>query len=159
MKHTIDAVWMGRRRFQALVGGHTIVMDAPERVGGEDLGTIPKPLVLTALAGCTGMDVAAILEKGGHSIRTLAITVDGTLSQGQPMRYTEVHLVFDITGAPASEAAAVAAVERSQRGLCGVSAMLQGIMEVNWAIRYNGVVVHTGHAGPGPSSLADRTAD
>lgn len=34
-----------------------------QKVGGEDSGPIPKQFVLTALAGCTGMDIAAILRK------------------------------------------------------------------------------------------------
>ncbi|MBL7950346.1 MAG: OsmC family protein [Flavobacteriales bacterium] len=149
MEHRIEATWIGRRRFNALVGGHTIVMDAPERVGGEDQGTIPKPLVLTALAGCTGMDVAALLDRSGHALDSLAITVDGELSQGHPMRYTAVRILFDMSGTAESQAAAVAAVERSQRELCGVSAMLQAIMPVRWEVRFNGALVLEGLAGRG----------
>lgn len=147
MKHTVETVWMGKRRFNAAVNGHTIVMDAPERAGGEDQGPIPKPLVLTALAGCTGMDVAALLEKGGQPLDSMAISVDGELSKGHPMRYTSVHILFDMTGPAEHEAAAVAAVERSQRGLCGVSAMLQGVMPVSWEVRFNGRTAHVGKAG------------
>jgi putative redox protein len=68
MAHEIEVQWMGKMQFNALVNGHTIVMDAPERVGGEDNGPIPKPFVLTALAGCTGMDIAAILRKAGKPV-------------------------------------------------------------------------------------------
>lgn len=63
MEHEIEAVWMEGMRFNALVQGHTVVMDAPERSGGNDEGPIPKPLVVTALAGCAGMDVVALLRK------------------------------------------------------------------------------------------------
>ena len=59
MTHEIDTQWMGKMQFNAIVNGHTIVMDAPERVGGEDNGSIPKPVLLSALAGCTRMDVIA----------------------------------------------------------------------------------------------------
>src|SRR5690606_10439153 len=38
MIHEIEAQWMGKMQFNALVNGHTLIMDAPERVGGEDLG-------------------------------------------------------------------------------------------------------------------------
>ena len=41
--HEIETQWMGKMQFNALVNGHTIIMDAPERVGGEDNGSIPKP--------------------------------------------------------------------------------------------------------------------
>lgn len=53
MAHEIEVQWMGKMQFNALIDHHTIVMDGPEKVGGEDSGPIPKPLVLTALAGCT----------------------------------------------------------------------------------------------------------
>ena len=62
-QHEIETQWMGKMRFNALVNGHTIVMDAPPRAGGEENGPIPKPLILTALSGCTGMDVVALLRK------------------------------------------------------------------------------------------------
>jgi putative redox protein len=63
MTHEIDTQWMGKMQFNSAIDGHTVIMDAPERVGGEDTGPIPKPFVLTALSGCTGMDVVAILRK------------------------------------------------------------------------------------------------
>ena len=132
MKHEIEAMWMGRRRFNALLNGHTVVMDAPERVGGEDQGSIPKPFVLSALAGCSGMDVVALLEKAGCVMDRFEIKVSGELSKGQPMQYTSAHAVYDFHGAPSCEQAAVAAVAKSHKELCGVSAMLQKIMPVTW---------------------------
>lgn len=33
---------MGKMRFNALVNGHTVVMAAPERIGGEDEGPVPS---------------------------------------------------------------------------------------------------------------------
>ena len=147
-EHVSQSEWKGRRRFEALAGGHTIVMDAPARVGGEDQGSIPKPLVLTALSGCTGMDVVALLEKGGHTIDRLANTVRGELSKGQPMRYTAAHITFHVDGPADSERAVIEAVNTSQQRLCGVSAMLQDLMPVTWEIRFNDRVVHTGQGGP-----------
>ena len=61
-KHEIETQWMGKMQFNSLINGHTVIMDAPERSGGEDHAPIPKPLVLSALAGCTGMDVVALLR-------------------------------------------------------------------------------------------------
>ncbi len=34
MVHEIETQWMGKMQFNALVNGHTIIMDAPERIGG-----------------------------------------------------------------------------------------------------------------------------
>ncbi len=33
---TIETMWMGKMQFNALVDGHAVVMDAPERAGGEE---------------------------------------------------------------------------------------------------------------------------
>ena len=45
MTHEVETQWMGKMQFNALVNGRTVVMDAPERVGGDDNGPIPKPFV------------------------------------------------------------------------------------------------------------------
>ena len=37
-----------------------VVLDGPEEFGGSNAGTRPKELLLIALGGCTGSDVATI---------------------------------------------------------------------------------------------------
>ncbi len=132
---------MGKMQFNALVNGHTIVMDAPERAGGEDNGPIPKPLVLTALSGCTGMDVAALLRKTQTEVDSFDIKVRGELSKGQPMQYTAIHLNYVFQGPQAFTEAALNAVTQSQEKICGVSDMLKKIMPVTWDVTYNGVLI------------------
>lgn len=147
MEHEVEAMWMDGMRFNALVQGHTVVMDAPERVGGNDEGPVPKPLVLTALAGCTGMDVIALLRKEGRKLRSFAIRVNGMLSKGAPMVYVAAHLRFDAEGAADDQQALIGAVQRSQNELCGVAAMLRCSLPVTWQLRFNGAVIAEG-AGP-----------
>ncbi|MEO8589383.1 MAG: OsmC family protein [Flavobacteriales bacterium] len=143
MKHAIEAVWMGKMQFNALVNGHTIVMDAPERVGGEDHGPIPKPFVLSALSGCTGMDVVAHLRKAGKPVDSLSIAVSGEISKPPPIIYTSVHLVYDFRGPEEAKEEALKAVAVSQETTCGVSFMLKRIMPVTWDVLYNGIMVFT----------------
>jgi putative redox protein len=90
-QHEIETQWMGKMQFNSLVNGHTIIMDAPERVGGEDNGPIPKPFVLTALSGCTGMDIIAILRKEQITLQDLNIKVTGELSKQQPIQSVCIH--------------------------------------------------------------------
>jgi putative redox protein len=94
-KHEIETQWMGKMQFNSLVNGHTIVMDAPERVGGQDAGPIPKPFVLTALSGCTGMDVIALLKKAGLAVDDLSMKVTGELSKQQPIEYVNIHVEYN----------------------------------------------------------------
>ncbi|HMN06067.1 MAG TPA: OsmC family protein [Flavobacteriales bacterium] len=132
---------MGKMQFNALImGEHTVVMDAPERVGGEDLGPIPKPLFLTSLAGCTGMDVVAIMRNRKKPLDKFEVRVAGQVSEDRPIQYTSVHLIYDMHGDASFEEEALKAVERSQRDLCGVSAMIKRALPVTWEVRYNEVV-------------------
>ena len=98
MAHEIEVQWMGKMRFNALVNGHTIVMDAPEKVGGEDNGPIPKPFILTALAGCTGMDIAAILRKADKKVDDLDMKVIGEISKRAPIEYIAIHVIYEFKG-------------------------------------------------------------
>jgi putative redox protein len=138
MKHEIETQWMGKMQFNALVNGHTIVMDAPERAGGEDNGPIPKPFILTALSGCTGMDVVAILRKSGKQVHGLDIKVEGEITKQQPIEYTAIHLTYAFTADDAIEEDALNAVSLSQNSYCGVSHMLKKIMPVTWDVFFNG---------------------
>jgi len=138
MKHEIETQWMGKMQFNALVNGHTIIMDAPERVGGEDHGPIPKPFVLTALSGCTGMDVIALLRKQGIELKDLNLKVSGEISKQAPIEYVSAHIIYEISGNTKDEQAAKNVVMYSQEKVCGVSHMLKKIMPVSWQIIYNG---------------------
>lgn len=139
--HEIETQWMGKMQFNALVNGHTIIMDGPERVGGEDNGPIPKPFVLTALSGCTGMDIVSILRKLGKEVKELNIIVTGELSAQQPVEYTAIHIVYDFKGDEVCKEAALNAVNLSQGKYCGVSHMLKKALPVTWKVNYNGVQV------------------
>ena len=138
MTHEIETQWMGKMQFNALVNGHTVIMDAPERVGGEDHGPIPKPFVLSALSGCTGMDVIALMRKAGKQLSELDIKVSGEISKHPPIEYVQIHITYDVKGAPEDTEAALDAVTTSQEKICGVSHMLKKIMPVTWQVLYNG---------------------
>jgi len=142
MKHEVETMWMGKMQFNALINGHTIVMDAPERVGGEDHGPIPKPFVLSALSGCTGMDVIALLRKGGKQLKDFNLKVSGEISKHPPIEYTSVHLIYEMKGNEENEQAAFEAVMQSQEKICGVSHMLKKIIPVSWQIVYNEKVIY-----------------
>ncbi len=153
MKHEIETQWMGKLQFNALVNGHTVIMDAPERTGGENLGPIPKPLILTAVSGCTGMDVIAVLRSKGCHPKDFNLRVSGELSKQAPIEYVSIHIVYEVNGEPGDERSVIEAVTYSQEKICGVSRMLQRIMPVTWKVIYNGNVVFDNQ----PQSLMDVT--
>ena len=141
MTHEIETQWMGKMQFNALVNGHTIVMDAPERVGGEDNGPIPKPFVLSALSGCTGMDIVAMLRKADKQVDDFSMKVSGEISKRVPIEYTAIHVQYDFKGSNENKQAALDAVTDSQEKYCGVSHMLKRILPVTWEVNYNGIQI------------------
>lgn len=141
MAHEVEVQWMGKMQFNALVNGHTVIMDGPEKVGGEDNGPIPKPFILTALAGCTGMDVAAILRKAQKEVNDFDMKVTGEISKTAPIQYTSIHVMYDFKGPEENKEAALKAVTDSQEKYCGVSSMLKKALPVTWEVNYNGVQV------------------
>lgn len=146
MKHEVETMWMGKMQFNALINGHTIVMDAPERVGGEDHGPIPKPFVLSALSGCTGMDVIALLRKTGKQLKGFNLKVSGEISKTPPIEYTSVHVIYEMKGNPEDQQIALDMVMQSQEKICGVSHMLKKIIPVSWEVVYNDEVIFNNQA-------------
>jgi putative redox protein len=141
MAHEIEVQWMGKMQFNALVNGHTIVMDGPEKVGGEDNGPIPKPFILTALAGCTGMDIAAILRKADKKPDDFDMKVIGEINKIVPIEYIAIHVIYEFKGAAENKEATLNAVTDSQEKYCGVSSMLKKALPVTWEVKYNGELI------------------
>jgi putative redox protein len=138
MKHYVETQWTGKMQFNALVNGHTLIMDGPEKVGGENNGPIPKPFVLTALTGCTGMDVIALLRKTGKQVNDFRLRVEGEISKQPPIEYTEIHLIYELAGDKNLQEDILNAITDSQEKICGVSNMLKKILPLTWEILYNG---------------------
>ena len=128
----------GENAVQCFINGHTVIMDAPERVGGEDNGPIPKPFVLSALSGCTGMDIVAILRRQGKQLQEFNLKVSGEISKQPPLEYTSTHIVYEMKGNAEDKEAALDAVTQSQEKICGISHMLKKIIPVTWQVIYNG---------------------
>lgn len=153
MMHEVSSQWMGKMQFNSLVNDHVIVMDTPERVGGENQGTIPKPLVLTALSGCTGMDVIALLRKQGKELQNFHVKVTGELTKTIPYQYSSIHVVYEAGGDPELKDEVMRAVTRSQEDICGVSAMLKKAMPVTWEVWLNNEQIFNNLPAPALSAV------
>lgn len=138
MNHEIKTSWKGKMHFDALVNGHTVMMDAPERSGGENQAPTPKPLLLVALSGCTGMDVIALMKKASKEATALDIDVVGELGKGTPIEYANMHIIYRFEGPAEHREAALDAVDQSQEKYCGVSHLLKKAIPITWEIWYNG---------------------
>ncbi|MCK4748078.1 MAG: OsmC family protein [Bacteroidales bacterium] len=122
MKETIKARWLNDLAFEAEVDGHKIYMDTSLEHGGKNTGPRPKPLMMIALAGCTGMDVAAILKKMRENIEELSVEVEGDVTEDHPKRFDGMKVIFRVRGKGVSRRNVEKAINLSKTKYCGVSA-------------------------------------
>ena len=134
MKDTIRSKWKGNLAFESMVGDHAVVTDAPVQFGGDDSGASPKKLMLAALAGCTGIDVASILEKMRVKIDDLVITVEAEATEEVPSVYKEMHITYTFKGESLDENKLSKAVQLSHDKYCGVSMMYENFLKISWEI-------------------------
>lgn len=121
--------------FESEVNGHKLVLDAAKEFGGEGLGYRPKPLVMAALAGCTGMDVVSILKKMRVEYDGLEIKVEGDVADEHPKTYTALKLIYEFKGKDLPMEKLEKAVALSEETYCGVWAMYKKAVPVTYEIR------------------------
>ncbi|WP_303922558.1 OsmC family protein [Draconibacterium sediminis] len=135
MKHVIDMAWTDKLAFETDMDGHKVVIDATEEVGGSDLGPRPKKLMLTALAGCTGIDVVMILKKMKVVPEAFNVIVEGELTEDHPKYYNKMTIVYQFKGKDLPMDKLEKAVKLSEEKYCGVSAVYRQAMEMKTEIR------------------------
>ncbi len=137
MKETINVTWDEKMSFVTEVNGHKIVLDAVSAVGGEDRGPRPKPFMLVALGGCTGMDVISILGKMRVNVDKFNVKVDGELTEEHPKHYYKMHVTYEFWGKDLPMDKLKKAVSLSEDRYCGVSEVYRKAMELT-----SEIVVH-----------------
>ncbi len=133
-KESISTKYTGGMSFETQFGAHKLIIDADPAFGGEDKGPKPKPLVLNALTGCTGMDVVSLLNKMRVEFKDLEINVDAEMTEEHPKYYNKIHLIYVIKANEADRAKVEKAVNYSQERYCGVSLMLSKAAELTYEI-------------------------
>ncbi len=121
MRTKISIDWTEDMSFRSEVNGHEIIIDADENVGGKDKGPSPKPLMLLALAGCTGMDVISILKKMRVDVKDFRVTTDANNTEEQPKHYDEIIVRYEFWGDNLPKDKIEKAVNLSEERYCGVS--------------------------------------
>lgn len=134
--HNVTTSWKGKSHFESFINGHSIHLDKRTEHGGDDTGPRPKPLILSAIGGCTGMEIIAILNKMRVHINNLNVDVTGALTDTQPKMYKSVHVIFNISGEDADKSKIEKAVLLAWEKYCGVIAMVKKSAEASYEIKY-----------------------
>ena len=138
MKESVKVSWLGKMSFEAEVDKHKIILDADTSVGGENKGPKPKPLMLVALAGCTGMDVVSILKKMRVELDGLNVEVEGHLTEEQPEKFYKMHVIYEFRGKELPMDKLNKAISLSEERYCGVRAIYKKVIKMSSEIRISG---------------------
>lgn len=137
MKQTIDLGWTGNMSFETELDGHKLLIDASPESGGEDKGPRPKKLMLVALAGCTGMDMASMLKKMRVNYDTMHIKVEANMQDEHPKYYDAMKVIYEFTGENIDVDKVEKAAKLSMETYCGVSALYKKVTDFSYEIRIN----------------------
>ncbi|RYY99769.1 MAG: OsmC family peroxiredoxin [Chitinophagaceae bacterium] len=95
-------------------------------------GFSPKALLLSGLAGCTGVDIVDILEKMRVPFAGLEIEVNAEQTDTHPRVFTGIDITYRVRAEDEARDKIIKAIDLSLEKYCGVAAMLRK----NSGIRY-----------------------
>jgi putative redox protein len=139
----VTTTWNEKMVFTSSADNHEVKMDTKSPLG-TDTAMTPKQLVLAGLAGCTAMDVVALMRKHKQAMESFHLEIDAEKSKGgYPEVFTSAVLTFKLKGAIDPEKAKDAVVS-SQTKYCGVSAMLSKAFPIHYVIELNDQIILEG---------------
>lgn len=136
--HKVLTSWKGKMQFESdNPSGDTFLMDAGPDNGGEGSGLRPKAMMLSSLAGCTGLDVASLIEKMKLNVEDFKIETEGDLTEEHPKTYHTVRVSYHFYGKNLDEKKLERAVNLSVDKYCGVMEMFRQFAQVETKIYYH----------------------
>ena len=114
--------------------GHEVLMDASREVGGADSAARPVEVLLSALGGCTGMDVISILRKMKTEPTALRIEIADERAPDYPKVITKLHLTYVVEG-NVPEENITKAIDLSLSKYCPIANTLAGVARITSEVR------------------------
>jgi len=121
--------WKKGHEFEAEHEGNKILMD-----GSTENGHGPKALLLSALAGCSGIDVVDILTKMRLVFSDFSIEAEAEQTDDHPKVFKDIHITYKIKTALKNEDKIRKAIDLSLEKYCGVAAMLKKNSPIDYSI-------------------------
>ncbi|MGE3262950.1 MAG: OsmC family protein [Bacteriovoracia bacterium] len=138
------AQWKQKMLFAAEADGHAVSMDAKAPFGA-DAALTPKQLILAAVCGCAGMDIAGLLKKHKQPVEEFTIEAVAKVHEEHPAVFEELEVSFRLKGL-IDDKILIEAVHLSQSKYCSVSAMLAKAMPIYYKIYLNSELIGSGSA-------------
>jgi putative redox protein len=138
MPHDITTQWKGNMLLESNnPNGKTLLMETSPEFDGTGTGLSPKALMLSSLAGCTGLDLLSLFKKMRVKLDDIIIKVHGELTEEHPIHYHAVKLDYHFYGKDINEAKVNKAVNLSEERYCGVMEMFRKFSEVTTEIHFH----------------------
>lgn len=134
--HTSHTKWLGGLAFESSNPGGNLIIDAAIEQGGTDNGFRPKALMLNALAGCSAMDIAHLVQKMRAEIDTFTIDVEGDLTDTEVQTYHTFRVNYTFFGNHLDQEKLEKIVKLSTEKYCGVMIMYRHFAKIEIEINY-----------------------
>ena len=135
MSHKTTTQWKGGMLFESdNPSGKSVLMDTVVNGQTERFGLSPKAMMLSSLAGCSGVDIVEILEKMKVLDYKLTIDVTAELTDEHPRYYNKVHVDYHFYGQELNPKKINKAVTLSVDKYCGVMEMFRQFSTVSTKI-------------------------
>lgn len=122
----ITTKWLGKMAFESNnTSGLNLTIDAGPDDGGEGKGLRPKALMLSGLAGCSGLDIAGLIKKMKLEVDDFHIETIANLTDEHPKYYDAVVVEYHFHGGNLNEKKLQRAVDLSVDKYCGVIEMFR----------------------------------
>ena len=136
--NTVTTVWKENMVFESdNPSEETLFMDAPDE-GIENKGLRPKALMLSSLAGCSGLDVVSLLKKMRAEVEDFKMIIHGELTEEHPRYYHKVVVEYHFYGNDLQEDKINKAVKLSVDQYCGVMEMFRQFAKVTTEVYLHG---------------------
>jgi len=120
-------VWKTGHSFNSTQNSSKIEIDAKN-------GFSPKALLLSGLAGCTGVDVVDILEKMRVPFADLQIEAQADQTEEHPRIFKAINLTYHLKTGQENRDKVKKAIDLSLEKYCGVAAMLKKNSPIEYEI-------------------------
>lgn len=124
---TASARWSGHGyRFElADSTGHAATADEGPPLGAGE-GMSPVDLLLAALCACTGITAVSLLQKMKQSLSGLTVRAEGDRQPDWPRAFTEIRLVYELSGdGPFDQALVHKATRLATKRYCAVGGTIE----------------------------------
>lgn len=122
--------------------GRSVILDNKSKTEGVVAGISPMELVLMGVAGCSSIDIVAILGKQKINPDSLRMEVHGLREEGAvPSLFHTIEITIHLEGEDITPEKANRAAKLSYEKYCSVSKMIDSVADINFKIILNGTPV------------------